>query len=73
MVKLGFIGAGTVGTALATRLSGKGYQVVAASSRSSSSAQNLARTVNVGQALGHQGAADTAELALITTTDYVIA
>lgn len=72
-MKLGFIGAGTVGTALATRLSGKGYQVVAASSRSSSSAQNLARTVNGGQALGNQGVADTAELVFITTPDDVIA
>jgi len=29
MVDIGFIGAGTVGTALAVRLSGKGYPVVA--------------------------------------------
>lgn len=73
MVKLGFIGAGTVGTALATRLSGKGYQVVAASSRSPGSAQNLARTANGCQALGNQGVADTAELVFITTPDDVIA
>lgn len=73
MVKLGFIGAGTVGTALATRLNGKGYQVVAASSRNSRSAQNLARTANGCQALGNQGVADTAELVFITTPDDVIA
>ena len=46
MVKLGFIGAGTVGTALATRLSGKGYPVVAVYSRSRTSAEKLAQAVD---------------------------
>jgi len=42
MLKLGFIGAGTVGTALAVRLNSKGYQVVAASK----SKPNLSQKAN---------------------------
>ncbi|MBA7557469.1 hypothetical protein ES705_50227 [subsurface metagenome] len=42
MLKLGFIGAGTVGTALSVRLSNGGYPVVAVSSRSQTSARRLA-------------------------------
>jgi predicted short-subunit dehydrogenase-like oxidoreductase (DUF2520 family) len=74
MVKLGFIGAGTVGTALATKLSSRGYQVVAVSSRSQTSAEKLARTIPRCRALGNnQDIADTAELVFITTPDDAIA
>ena len=45
MLKAGFIGAGTTGTALAVRLSQNGCPVVAVSSRTLSSAQKLARLV----------------------------
>ena len=45
MIKTGFIGAGTTGTALAVRLSQKGWPVVAVSSRTLSSAQKLAGLV----------------------------
>ena len=45
MLKLGFIGAGTVGTALAILLSRQGYRVTAVSSRSRASAENLAKAV----------------------------
>ena len=45
MLKLGIIGAGTVGTALAIRLSRKGYPVAAVYSRSRASAQKLADAV----------------------------
>ena len=73
MLKLGFIGAGTVGTALAVLLSKKGYQVAAVSSRSSTSAENLAKQVNGCRAVGsNQDVADTAELIFITTPDDVI-
>jgi len=73
MLKLGFIGAGTVGTALATRLSGRGYPVVCVSSRSQSSAQKLARLVRGCNALeSSQAVADNAELVFITTPDGVI-
>jgi len=74
MVKIGFIGAGTTGTALAVRLSQKGCPVVAVSSRTLSSAQKLAelvpdcRVYNTAQEL-----ADVAELVFITTPDDVIA
>lgn len=74
MLKLGFIGAGTVGTALSVRLNSKGYPVVAVSSRSRTSAQNLARAVNGCQVLdSNQAVADNAELIFITTPDDAIA
>ncbi|MFC2042431.1 Rossmann-like and DUF2520 domain-containing protein [Chloroflexota bacterium] len=73
MLKIGFIGAGTVGTALAILLSRKGYPVVAVSSRSYSSAENLAKQFK-GCAVSNssQEIADTAELVFITTPDDVI-
>jgi len=73
MLKLGFIGAGTVGTALAARLNGRGYAVVAVSSRSRTSAQNLAQSVNGCRIFDSQGVADNAELIFITTPDDAIA
>ena len=66
MVKLGFIGAGTVGTALALRLSSKGYQVVAVSSRSQTSARTLAQAIKNCHAVNNnQEVADAAELVFI--------
>ena len=74
MLKLGFIGAGTVGTALAIRLSERGYQVVAVSSRSQSSAQKLAQAVpGCRDVDSNQAVADAAELIFITTPDGAIA
>ena len=74
MFKLGFIGTGTVGTALSIRLSNRGYPVVAVSSRSQASARSLAQTVNGCQVFdSNQGVADTAELIFITTPDDTIA
>ncbi|MFC1906314.1 Rossmann-like and DUF2520 domain-containing protein [Chloroflexota bacterium] len=74
MVKLGFIGAGTVGTALAFGLNNKGYRVVAISSRSQISARKLAQVVNGCQAFNsNQDVADSAELIFITTPDDTIA
>ncbi len=74
MLKLGFIGAGTVGTTLAVRLSSKGYQVLAVSSRSQASARKLAQTVSGCHAFNNnQSVADTAELIFITTPDDTIA
>jgi predicted short-subunit dehydrogenase-like oxidoreductase (DUF2520 family) len=73
MLKMGFIGAGTVGTALAVLLSRKGYQVVAVYSRSRASAEKLARAVKGCRvASGGQEVADTAELTFITTPDDAI-
>ena len=74
MLKLGFIGAGTVGTALSVRLSSKGYQVVAVSSRSQNSARNLAQAISGCRASNNnQDVADTAEVIFITTPDDAIA
>ena len=74
MLKLGFIGAGTVGTALSVRLSSKDYQVIAVSSRSQTSARKLAQTVSGCHAFNNnQAVADAAELIFITTPDDTIA
>jgi predicted short-subunit dehydrogenase-like oxidoreductase (DUF2520 family) len=73
MLKLGFIGAGTVGTALALRLSAKGYPVVAVSSRPHASAGKLARTIGGCHAVtNNQAVADMADFVFITTPDDVI-
>ena len=70
MLKLGFIGAGTVGSALAVSLGRKGYPVVAVSSKSRSSAAKLSRAVGSCQVFeSSQGVADSAELVFITTPD----
>jgi len=72
-MNIGFIGAGTVGTALAVRLSSKGYPVVAVASRSKSSADKLAESVPGCRAYDtKQAAADAAELIFITTPDDAI-
>ena len=74
MLKLGFIGAGTVGTALAVRLSSKGYPVIAVSSRSQVSARKLTQAVSGCRAFDNkQDVADAAELVFITTPDDAIA
>lgn len=74
MVDIGFIGAGTVGTALAVRLKGKGYQVVAVSSHTKASAQRLAEAVPGCRIFDDgQGVADNAPLVFVTTPDDVIA
>ncbi len=71
--KIGFIGAGTVGTALAIRLGGKGYPVVAVSSRSITSAKRLAEAVPGCRAYDSaQAVADSAQLVFITTPDDAI-
>ena len=74
MLKIGFIGAGTTGTALAVRLSQKECPVAAVFSRTSSSAQKLAGLVPNCQVYHTaQELADAAELVFITTPDDVIA
>jgi len=74
MVKTGFIGAGTTGTALAVQLSQRGCQVVAVSSRSLTSAEKLASRVSGCLVCkGAQEVADTARFVFITTPDDAIA
>jgi len=73
MQSIGFIGAGTVGTALAARLNEKGYAVTAVSSRTNTSAERLAAVVGKCQIHDSgQGVADAAEMVFITTPDAVI-
>jgi predicted short-subunit dehydrogenase-like oxidoreductase (DUF2520 family) len=74
MLKVGFIGAGTVGTALAILLSRKGYAVTGVYSRSRSSARKLAREVPGCRVLNSsQEVANAADLIFITTPDNAIA
>jgi predicted short-subunit dehydrogenase-like oxidoreductase (DUF2520 family) len=74
MEKTGFIGAGTTGTALAVRLSQKGWPVVAVSSRTLASAQRLAgRVRNCQVCHTDRELANVAEMVFITTPDDVIA
>ncbi len=73
MPKIGFIGAGTVGTALAISLAGKGYRIVAVSSRSKSSAERLAKAVKGCFPFDSgQEVVERAELIFVTTPDDVI-
>lgn len=73
MIRIGFIGAGTVGTALAVRLSQQGYLVTAVSSRSLASAQRLAESVTSCRVYNKaQDVAKAAELVFITTPDDAI-
>ncbi|NQT73457.1 MAG: DUF2520 domain-containing protein [Chloroflexi bacterium] len=70
MVKLGFIGAGVVGTALAVRLQEKGYPVVAVASRSKKSAKKLADAVVGCRACdSNQEVVDAVDIVFVTTPD----
>lgn len=81
-MRVGFIGAGTVGTALAVTLSQRGYPISAVYSRSPASAQRLAAQVK-GAAVSllngcqvkptGQHVVDSADLVFITTPDDSIA
>ncbi len=71
---LGFVGAGTTGTALALSLWHCGYRIVGVSSRSIGSAQRLAGMVDGCKVYEKaQQVADAAQLVFITTPDDVIA
>ena len=73
MLKVGFIGAGIVGTALAVLLNRNGYKVTCVSSRSRKSAKNLVRKVEGCNILDtNQDVADAADFVFITTPDDVI-
>ena len=74
MSRLGFVGAGTVGTALAVSLAKRGFAVVAVGSRSKASAEGLAARIG-GCAIydDAQGVVDAADLIFVTTPDDAIA
>ena len=72
-LKIGFIGAGIVGTALAVRLKRQGYDIAAVTSRSLSSARRLNEmTGDVVVYNTPQEVADHTDLVFITTTDDAI-
>jgi len=71
--KIGFIGAGPVGTAFGVRLSQLGYQVIAVSDVSSEAAQRFAKRVPGCQICrATQELVDSAEFVFITTPDDFI-
>jgi len=73
VLKIGFIGAGTTGTALAVRLAQHGYPITAVASRSLTSAEKLAGRISGCKAYsGAQEVADIAQLIFITTPDDTI-
>ena len=73
MFKIGIIGAGTVGSALAIGLAENGYKVVAVSSRTLAGAEKLAKAIKGCQAVEtNQMVTDMAEIVFITTPDAVI-
>jgi len=73
-MRIGFIGIGVVGTALARGLSRAGYAVVAVASRRFESARHLAEAIPDCTAYPETGAvANAAELVFITTRDDAIA
>ncbi|MFC1925403.1 Rossmann-like and DUF2520 domain-containing protein [Chloroflexota bacterium] len=74
MPDIGFIGAGTVGTALAVRLKEKGYAVTCVASRTLASAERLAGMVEGCHVHdNNQAVAEAVEMIFITTSDDAIA
>jgi len=71
-MKIGFIGAGTVGTALAVLLSQKGYEFIGASTRGADSKSGKIVS-NLHLLDSNQEVADKADLTFITTPDDAIA
>ncbi len=73
MLKIGFIGAGTVGSALALQLAKNGYHITAVSSRSTLSAERLSKAIPGCKAVTtNQAVAGSTDLIFITTPDDVI-
>jgi predicted short-subunit dehydrogenase-like oxidoreductase (DUF2520 family) len=72
MLKVGFIGAGTVGTALAVLLTSKGYSFIGAS-RLHVKSRSGGPVTNLRLLPGNQEVADNADLVFITTPDAAIA
>jgi predicted short-subunit dehydrogenase-like oxidoreductase (DUF2520 family) len=73
MLRIGIIGAGTVGSALAIRLAESGYTVAVVSSRTHASAEKLAGAIKGCRAVDtNQAVTDAADIIFITTPDAAI-
>jgi predicted short-subunit dehydrogenase-like oxidoreductase (DUF2520 family) len=73
MMRIGIIGAGVVGTALAVSLSRKGYLIEAVASRSRSSAERLVSLTRIGKVYdSRQDVVDKCDFVFITTPDDAI-
>lgn len=74
MIRIGFIGAGAVGTALGLRLKEQGFPVTAVADRDGASATRFAGLVASCRAFeSNQGVVEAAELVFVTTPDDAIA
>ncbi|MEY4710656.1 MAG: hypothetical protein RIS88_106, partial [Pseudomonadota bacterium] len=71
--RIGFIGAGRLGKALAWSLAQRGLRVVAVASDTIEGAQELAAPIRGCAAMSDQAVADACDLVFITTPDEVIA
>ena len=73
-LKIGFIGTGTTGTALAVQLHAKGYHIVAASDKNTSSTRRFADMVPDCKIYHkNQDVADNSDIVFITSPDDVVA
>jgi predicted short-subunit dehydrogenase-like oxidoreductase (DUF2520 family) len=73
-LKIGFIGTGTAGTALAVKLHTQGYHIAAASDNNTSATKRFAKMIpDCTIYRQNQVVADTADLIFITTPDDIIA
>ena len=73
VLRLGFIGAGRLGKALAWACDARGLTVTACASRTHSDATALAQGIDGCEALDAQSVADRCDLVFITTQDAAIA
>ncbi|HEX8958718.1 MAG TPA: DUF2520 domain-containing protein [Solirubrobacterales bacterium] len=71
-MRIGFVGAGVVGTALALALARRGHEVVAVASRTRASAERLALQLPGCAVESKQGVAERADLVFLTTPDDAI-
>jgi predicted short-subunit dehydrogenase-like oxidoreductase (DUF2520 family) len=71
--RIGFIGAGRLGKALAWRLASRGLAVVAVASHSEASAQALAARIPGCHVVSPQSVVDACDLVFVTTPDSAIA
>lgn len=71
--RIGFIGAGRLGKALAWSLAGRGFDVVAVASQRDETAQALAARIDGCRVVTPQGVVDGCDLVFVTTPDAAIA